>query len=363
MQHCARDIRDGRISSVADIERIWALGSQITALPGEHFVNHGAPLNQSDAELVWDRSTPQAWVLDDAEIRGLTRFNELFAGKLDALDPGIPLDFLESQDGRPNRLTRAQNWVIQTLGLTDHPYGYTLDHLAQLAQARLGLHNEIMRIASGQATEEQPRIFVADQSAARALPAAEAASARAPLQRMKSNIRNGEMEPLTGVSREIRTHRRPERRRHRLGIAIAAGAIAIIGALAPVVLSHGKSQPSVPNTGPVEPAPAAVQPAQELPNPDMVERILPIGNYDQETRTGAIWFTVEDYATELGHPNLTLLQIHTLTQKTLDYMNTRVPGGMNWSKAREIPTGAQLPYPPANTMRQWIGEVTSQVAV
>ncbi len=340
---CAEDIRAGRINTVADIQRIWALGSEITALAGGQFVNHTVPLDQSDAELVWQKSVPEAWVLTEEEVRGLNRFNELFAGKVDELDPGIPLEFLQSIDGRPSRVERARFWIIHTLGLTDRPYSFNLDELAKLADARLGLHYELTRGGAEPPVEEHPPV---------------SKELVIPTQR-SANLRPGVFDPTMQVSKEIRSHRRPERRGRRIGLILAAGAVALISVFAPTASDRAKTVVS-PTTIIQEQSPQIqTPPAEVVPDPDTMERIIPIASYDPDTRTGAIWFQVEDYAAELGHPKLTMLQTHRLTQKTLDYMNTRLPGGMSWSQALEIPTGAQLPYPPARTMRAWIQEVTA----
>src|SRR6185369_4147398 len=57
-----------------------------------------------------------------------------------------------------------------------------------------------------------------------------------------------------------------------------------------------------------------VQPPDQQPDPTADHMVTLGGEYNPDTHTGAVWFAVEDYAAGLGHPKLTILQVHRLTQ-------------------------------------------------
>jgi hypothetical protein len=160
--------------------------------------------------------------------------------------------------------------------------------------------------------------------------------------------------------------RRPGRVKRVLARASAV-AIMALGILVPTTAAQdgNPEQPGASAAGQEEPrveqtiaAPEAG--ARETPEPAQEERLVKPGRYDPEARTGAIQFMVEDYAAEMDHKNLTPSQIRELTDRTIGYMNDRVPGGMSWEKATQIRPDTRLPLPPPDIMQKWLDDITSE---
>jgi len=167
-------------------------------------------------------------------------------------------------------------------------------------------------------------------------------------------------------SEGIRSHRRPpERRPGRVRRWALRLAVAAASAMLAAVLHPWAGGPEKPAANPVPSDPVStpeitIPPVLELEPqlPPPADYYMSLGGeYNPEVRTGAIWFNVEDYAAQLGYQNLTLTQLYKLTDQCIQYMNTKLPGGMSWDKAMYLNPDTQLPYPPANVMDDWINTI------
>jgi hypothetical protein len=274
-----------------------------------------------------------------------------------------------------------------------NPSGFLLDELAQKSAARLelsaainaGLFDDLFDGFPKQRAEQ-----AMDGAGAQADVPGEPAPALGPdngyvtLERPmlagsdwqgSGGWREVEVLPPRPEGHVIRSHRRKNHylARVRRFAAVAALAIGVwlvgtsgptedVGEPTPEVVFHDPQvigEPATAELPPIHKPPADVPVPVPQPEPP-ADHIVPLGTYDPAARTGAIWFAVEDYAAQLGHPGLTLLQTHLLTDKCIQYMNTKLPGGMSWDQAMHLPSDIQLPYPPSGTMEEWIKEVKAQ---
>ncbi len=354
---------------------------------GPYVGSDGRPLRTDDAELVMAGSSPDAWTVPQDQAEDLRVVQKFFSGKTDELDPSIPFEELD-------RVGIAREWLGATLRIAN-PHRFTLDQLAQEIEQRIALSDWLLLEQDGGRVAPQVRVHAIGAALVDGVHRAESVSQIAvlasepadqvaprpdyhpvPLQRTRTRAPQ-DIEPTRPFSGHARSHRSRSERPRRLRKLATLAVVALLG----LVLLPSSSPATDPATSTAAtdiapPAPDPVkynlQPQQEPQQTPVQESLAPHimslgGEYNPDTRIGAIWFSVEDYAASLGAGHLTLLQIHMLTQRTLDYMNKdlqgggkRVAGGMDWSKAQHLPSDAALPYPPAQVMRQWVGEVIAQ---
>lgn len=398
----SRKIRAGQIRTIDDVQNLVWVSDQLRHYGDEYtgcFVGPGGrPLQPDDAGLVWRMGEAETWVADKNKKNGYHRVIELFNGRETELD--VPMAYLPVVDA-------ARVWMGRTLRL-DNPNRFLLQELADMAADQLRLSDEIKESGmldgpsphDGVWTVEMPagpdavevRIWPSDGKKVNgAIPGTDLVL---PIQRRDSGLlvpaselvendrwRRWSSEyqviPRDPNAGEVRSHRRPNNHRFLKAVAMTAlsGLLLFVPSsvaktkpadtpkepvrvqVVPNVLAPGLEQPPTePNTS-VE----STDPPAQTPEPE-TDHIITLGSeYNPDAHTGAVWFAVEDYAADLGHPKLTILQVHLLTQKTLDYMSTRLPGGMNWTKALKISPNDKLPFPPAQTMNTWIDQVTAQV--
>lgn len=392
LQKCADDIRAGRITDASGLSLVWQLGGQMRhgQYEGSFTDADGMPLYQPDAELVWSMRTLDAWKFDKDERKELRGIRELFYGKQDELDPGVTLEDLEKiHEGRVR---------LQHLLSIDNPYGVSLHELSEIAGKRLLLSEEIElgQVAAlegvadapplqesqpaavqpaeraeqqtEEAEEPKPRLHLA------AVPSPEDESAAAlepgwlpPPRRRRSVGEQDPAKPYTGA----KSHRHPNaekaarRRRAVAKVASAAAAIALVGLGSAFVFNGVKKE------APDRPAAVAElysdwssqdsqksEPIQIAPIAS--SRTVSLGEYDVQKHTGALWFQAEDDAAKLGAKDLSVIQAHKLTDRYIKYMDKHMPGGMSWSKAKQISPDTELQLPPLDTVGQWIVEITGQ---
>lgn len=386
VQACADDIRYGRISGVGDIGRIWQLCGQMQRTRYDNLFAgpDGALLSSYDAELVWSMRTFDAWVFADDEAGILRQVQGLFQGKQDELDPAVHVDDLEA-------VLQGRHILHRVLGL-ENAYSATLDNLSQIVGHRLVLHQAILdgqgqalnrledtavvEAASQLHTESDPDkhdlpedgpLAQEEQTGTherylRLVPSLESLDDNLDFDQRWDRITSGHQRVT-----DIRSHRKGKQDKlpnqsPRLRRVAAAAAVVLIGLFVP---ANGLQEAPAKNGRVVVEAPADFSPpetsAQDQGPPitetTAADSLRSLGEYGPGG-AGTIWSAVDGYAAELGYTDLTLTQIHQLTQRTLDYMDSRLPGGMNWSKAKQIPSGLDLPFPPSSTMQSWLDQLT-----
>lgn len=386
LQKCADSIRSGDITP----DGFWDIvnvANQVTSYgyddpDGSYFDPYGRSLNGSslqDAQLVLSMNSPSAWVVPEHVTTLLDPIHRKFFGKTDELDPSIsPNDFGDIAKLR---------FAAQEFGIVN-PYKYSLDALARKVGIRLAISGHIVAdqrryetYVEMEAVEEvEPVVTPATPSLGQVAPAiGSGVLAAVPEQRYAPTHRTT-MPPRQQVPERrapeiIRGQSEKSKRPSRLRRALAVAAIAV-GVMSSFQVS-AKAPPEQGSTAGVAASPSSGSPDASANKPSPPTEVAPAptpdhimsigGGYDAKTRTGAIWFNVEDYAATLGHSKLTLLQMHRLTERCIQYMNSslpdgtpRVPGGMSWDKASGLSSDAQLPYPPAEVMRAWIDDVLGQ---
>lgn len=163
--------------------------------------------------------------------------------------------------------------------------------------------------------------------------------------------------------------RRPGR--FRRGIALVLCGIVSIGfgiAISKQDTSAQRQTPPTAAAGPLAPSHTKagnLRATQDPLDQELAREtiVLSLGAFNVQKHTGAIQYGVENQMAAVGYDfrSFTPGQIHELTQRTLDYMDVRLPGGMDWNKARQISPTTQLPFPPNDVMRQWISDLYADI--
>lgn len=395
----AEAVRQGGVN-VHTFADFWDVASQLSFDQGAGGVYLGPdaqPLTGYDAEdahLLWAFRSREAWQVDEDNAQDIDLVRRSFAGLADELDPRIPVEIAPGEERQMvvSEVAAVRTWLGEKLGIKN-PSGFLLDELAQKAAARLelgaainaGLFDDLFKVSPAQETEQAVggvTVTLSDTEPDNGqAPAADLNSEYVvitrpmladPIGQGSGGWREVEVLPPRPEGHVIRSHRRKNHyfTRVRRLAAVAALAIGVwmVGTSGPtehaaepepMVIFHDPP-PVIGEPATAELPPTHKPPALETPPETPADHVVPLGEYDPAARTGAIWFAVEDYAAQLGHPSLTLLQTHLLTDKCIQYMDAKLPGGMSWDQAMYLPSGIQLPYPPAGTMEGWIKEVLAQ---
>lgn len=391
----AEALRQGNVTADS-FEAFWEVASQITyyddGIAETYHGPDGKELSGPDREaaaLLCNMRSAEAWQLaSEAPVYAMGILEEQ---KLTIDDMRFVCDIFGRYDGlcelditadELDQLEVARKRLCLTLGIAD-PGTYTLGQLIEKATARLELHDAM---AAGQfdtllnrTPQERVAVPPMQTTADETLPDDAVRARPAPdlMDDPDADSLWGESRwpidssaPLRRRPQGIRSHRyRPERkpgrvRRWALRLAVAAAAVALAATLHPwaggpkPVASPALSGPvPTPEIPPYNP-PILIQPPKEQsPDPSTLERMIAPGEYDSWTGAGTIWHQVEQFAAEAGHGRLTMTQAYQLTQRTLDYMNERLPGGMSWDKARTLSPDTPLPFPSQQTYSRWLAEI------
>lgn len=413
----AETVRQGNVT-VDTFGAFWEVASQITyyddGIAETYHGPDGRELTGADREaavILCRMRSADAWLLskESPSTPGTQKLSvddvhficDIFRRYIGICELDITADELDQLE-----LTRIQ--LCATLDIAD-PKAYSLEQLIEKASKRLELHQAI---ATGQLLQssavpkpvaperphyEQPEsVWVpkhAADSITQTLTAVTVSLSAEPDVNHTSSVLDKPLEIDTGDpfaleggimwgndsrwpvdsfappkrhSEGIRSHRRPpERRPGRVRRWALRLAVAAASAMLAAVLHPWAGGPEKPAANPVPSDPVStpeitIPPVLELEPqlPPPADYYMSLGGeYNPEVRTGAIWFNVEDYAAQLGYQNLTLTQLYKLTDQCIQYMNTKLPGGMSWDKAMYLNPDTQLPYPPANVMDDWINTI------